>query len=735
MKGEESDSFNISNLRIVSKHISLEKMKKSKNFRNETKGKLDHNFKNSENDFQKNKKYLNLYIINSQLQKHNSNPLKKGIMIINDVIDTKTNHYLAVFKDYLISDYIDEFLKRYFKVKESKELLPKFYEYYQNYLKFFCRGIFIDFKANQIIQEYGECQAEFYYNRNYGSKNKKSKKNKNSDNNNQNSIQNSSNYDNNENIKIKKIFTDTVKNSLNKIERSKLIQYYLFKFKTNEISNIFYKNKNETITLNDNTKILSDDNLLTNENSIINLIDIMIHKKKEKNKVNKNKNKNKKINNNIDDKNIVNIYKNLLEQSPIRSERIINHNNKNGIYSNKINKKISSINNYNKNIPITIGNNKKNSNSNISNEYTKTPVVFDTQKILNKNNISRNIKNNNNNNSNLFIKNNLTQRGHYKHISKSISSRIGGYINTNNLPQKNTTKNKKFSSFHTNSNLFNQNNQNSKQTLKINGLYHRTNDSNYLLSNSSSRNLKNNVIYSLHTNNNNNIINSSNNNNQKLNKRIKYYHYLQKKNKNSNPNPNQNQLKNRNIKTKQNNSLTSMNSIFNNFSINISNNIMLLNNNNNHNHNAHHSNKNNIKSNSKNKKILDDMSLKLNMTKRKKSRNNTDGVDFKKYKTEIRNIQSNLKNKKNMCSSLRKYIYLVKNKIKDKTNSKNKEMVIKHKNRSNIFNNHSCFKIKNYDDSDNIPSVKNIKQLNNSNKNMNLNKADKIKIIFDYKRK
>ena len=58
----------------------------------------------------------------------------------------------------------------------------------------------------------------------------------------------------------------------------------------------------------------------------------------------------------------------------------------------KINKKISSINNYNKNIPIIIWNNKKNSNSNLSNEYTKTPVVFDTQKILNKNSISRNIK-------------------------------------------------------------------------------------------------------------------------------------------------------------------------------------------------------------------------------------------------------------------------------------------------------------------------------------------------------
>ena len=37
-------------------------------------------------------------------------------MIINDIIETKTNHFLAIFKDYLITDYVDEFLKRYFTV-------------------------------------------------------------------------------------------------------------------------------------------------------------------------------------------------------------------------------------------------------------------------------------------------------------------------------------------------------------------------------------------------------------------------------------------------------------------------------------------------------------------------------------------------------------------------------------------------------------------------------------------
>ena len=36
------------------------------------------------------------------------------------------------------------------------------------------------------------------------------------------------------------------------------------------------------MTLNDDTKVYNNDNLIKNENSLINLIDIIIHKKKEK---------------------------------------------------------------------------------------------------------------------------------------------------------------------------------------------------------------------------------------------------------------------------------------------------------------------------------------------------------------------------------------------------------------------------------------------------------------------
>ena len=119
------------------------------------------------------------YIIpKKNLEKYNSTPSQKNIMLINDLIESKETHFIATFKDYLISDFHEEFLRRYFQFHETKEILPKFYQYYKNYLNFFCKGIFCDFYLNEVMQEYGECQAEFYYNKNYGHKDRMKKKEK-----------------------------------------------------------------------------------------------------------------------------------------------------------------------------------------------------------------------------------------------------------------------------------------------------------------------------------------------------------------------------------------------------------------------------------------------------------------------------------------------------------------------------------------------------------------------------
>ena len=73
MKEAKFDSLNLSSVKNISFPISGEKKKKSKIHRN----KLVRIFKEKEKNKIMKKKFYDLYTINSQLQKHNSNPLKK----------------------------------------------------------------------------------------------------------------------------------------------------------------------------------------------------------------------------------------------------------------------------------------------------------------------------------------------------------------------------------------------------------------------------------------------------------------------------------------------------------------------------------------------------------------------------------------------------------------------------------------------------------------------------------
>jgi len=54
--------------------------------------------------------------------------------VVNDLIYNETSHIVSIFKDYLILDDINEFLKRfYLKEQESTVRLPKLCEFYQKY--------------------------------------------------------------------------------------------------------------------------------------------------------------------------------------------------------------------------------------------------------------------------------------------------------------------------------------------------------------------------------------------------------------------------------------------------------------------------------------------------------------------------------------------------------------------------------------------------------------------------
>ena len=70
-------------------------------------------------------------------KKYSKMPSYYNMNIIENIIYNEKSHIVATFKDRLIIDDTGEFLKRYYKKKESEIRLPKFYEYYDLYSKIF----------------------------------------------------------------------------------------------------------------------------------------------------------------------------------------------------------------------------------------------------------------------------------------------------------------------------------------------------------------------------------------------------------------------------------------------------------------------------------------------------------------------------------------------------------------------------------------------------------------------
>ena len=93
-------------------------------------------------------------------------------LIMENLIFNKNTHEVSTFKDYMIWDYCDEFLKRFYSKKESNQRVPKFSTFYKNYLKFFCIPTFKDVYPNEIIHSCSEKKAELFYNENYKRKKK-----------------------------------------------------------------------------------------------------------------------------------------------------------------------------------------------------------------------------------------------------------------------------------------------------------------------------------------------------------------------------------------------------------------------------------------------------------------------------------------------------------------------------------------------------------------------------------
>jgi len=179
-----------------------------------------------------------------------------NIFMIENLIFNKRTHLVELFKDYLLLDYIDEFLTKFYKINESSEKIYYLYLYYRQYLFFFCKPTFTNFIFNYIIFRNEEKKANLYYNHvnkikeyNNNDKNdciniKQSKLN----------INNGNNITNNKNEEI--IFNDAMRKKI--------------------------ENKNNSI--NTSLKLSEISMIYSNENSLLDIIDGINLKKNYKTK-------------------------------------------------------------------------------------------------------------------------------------------------------------------------------------------------------------------------------------------------------------------------------------------------------------------------------------------------------------------------------------------------------------------------------------------------------------------
>ena len=302
-----------------------------------------------------------------------------NINIINSFLINRNTHLVSIFKDYMIWDYQEEFLKRFYNIEETLIRLPKFFDFYLNYLNFFSQPTLNNFSFNEILQDNCEEKAELFYQNNL------SKDNSNSG---------------------IKIINDDVNNNNNKKIESTIFTTLLKENIENTIlmtvmnMNDFFSNNNVNIDLNDVKNEFNNfnENLFTNKNSLKKLVNYFNEHNNCNNKKNNNNNikKNKFTNfiKNLHIKNILSFKTNLIKHKKIKNKLQFNNSIKSkSIFSNSISS--NNIKNYeikinNNNIIIHNNNNKHHKSRNII-SFKKSFKTF-------------NYNNNNNNKLNQKIK-------------------------------------------------------------------------------------------------------------------------------------------------------------------------------------------------------------------------------------------------------------------------------------------------------------------------------------------
>ena len=310
------------------------------NFNNRTSSKSTHSASHNHSKHKPSlPNFFFLQLISTTLSKHKTSPIQYAITCINNLVDAKTSHAIAVYKEKLLERCSEEFLRREYNINECIERIPKFVNYYKNYLLFFCKPIFREFNYNYIIQAHGEAKAEIYYIETYGKDEKEDEIKK---------------------IFTRKVFSDSIKHDIEQCNGD-----------NNTLSFSVIDIKNQSIP--------------TKQNSIRNLLVIMKKdkkgkggecvvvdiKEKEGNDKKKKQRHQKRISEYKHVTKLVNNKKNINLQLSEKIRKTLSYNNKNNRTNsntntnnnNNNNKQTTNLENQKKKLLI-ITNNKKNNNNN-----------------------------------------------------------------------------------------------------------------------------------------------------------------------------------------------------------------------------------------------------------------------------------------------------------------------------------------------------------------------------------
>ena len=316
-------------------------------------------------------------------------------LYINQLLYETSSHYTIIYKEFEFYQNFDEYLKRWYTLRESVNRMPKINDYYKNYHKFFCKPNFNDFSIANIMQNYGDEKAELYYKDNFGVSNS----DKDEDITRKNNSMSLSSLDNITNNKT--IFNEKNRFLIDKNEKS--INYSMTMSLNNTTLNSI-NNKNKNLASSKRTN-----------DSFDQIVDNIVHYKKKKKKKDK-KNKRNKSNKNYKNENEIKKLNNY-QQKKCNSKK--GHTENKSRKTNKISTKDQKIKNYNSNNIVKvrqfIGDN---------NALTSILKVFNSPKNIIKRH-SQKTKFEEYNNNNQLSKKNSTNVHHQRNKTYTLNNYSG----------------------------------------------------------------------------------------------------------------------------------------------------------------------------------------------------------------------------------------------------------------------------------------------------------------------